>query len=158
MIITSMKFPSLKIHFLQTITRRGWFIESSANGEVLVWGLFGFETAAMVMNADCWSVIKAPECDVDLVYFTPLSLSLCSRSRRTGQYNVQRGKAAGAALGSSSGKAPYQRCSSQDSLDEQAMMDYFKEVEIIQCSGDTETQEDLQLKVADGKKRLSALR
>ncbi|XP_058611972.1 rho GTPase-activating protein 18 isoform X1 [Onychostoma macrolepis] len=71
-------------------------------------------------------------------------------SRRTGQYNVQRGKAAGAALGSSSGKAPYQRCSSQDSLDEQAMLDYFKEVEIIQCSGDAETQEDLQLKVADG--------
>uniref|UniRef100_A0A8C1R7G8 Rho GTPase activating protein 18 n=1 Tax=Cyprinus carpio TaxID=7962 RepID=A0A8C1R7G8_CYPCA len=99
------------------------------------------------MNADCWSVIKASECDVDLVYFTPLSL--CSRSRRTGQYNVQRGKAAGAALGSSSGKAPYQRCSSQDSLDEQAMVDYFKEVEIIQRSGDAETQEDLQLKVAD---------
>uniref|UniRef100_A0A8C1NPG4 Rho GTPase activating protein 18 n=1 Tax=Cyprinus carpio TaxID=7962 RepID=A0A8C1NPG4_CYPCA len=70
-------------------------------------------------------------------------------SRRTGQYNVQRGKAAGAALGSSSGKAPYQRCSSQDSLDEQAMVDYFKEVEIIQRSGDAETQEDLQLKVAD---------
>uniref|UniRef100_A0A8C2ABP9 Rho GTPase activating protein 18 n=1 Tax=Cyprinus carpio TaxID=7962 RepID=A0A8C2ABP9_CYPCA len=99
------------------------------------------------MNADCWSVIKASECDVDLEYFTPLSL--CSRSRRTGQYNVQRGKAAGAALGSSSGKAPYQRCSSQDSLDEQAMVDYFKEVEIIQRSGDAETQEDLQLKVAD---------
>uniref|UniRef100_A0A671T323 Rho GTPase-activating protein 18-like n=1 Tax=Sinocyclocheilus anshuiensis TaxID=1608454 RepID=A0A671T323_9TELE len=89
------------------------------------------------------------ECDVDLVYFTPLSLSLCSRSRRTGQYNVQRGKAAGAALCSSSGKAPYQRCSSQDSLDEQAMVDYFREVEIIQRSGDAETQEDLQLKVAD---------
>ncbi|XP_016112645.1 rho GTPase-activating protein 18, partial [Sinocyclocheilus grahami] len=76
-------------------------------------------------------------------------------SRRTGQYNVQRGKAAGAAgaagaaLGSSSGKALYQRCSSQDSLDEQAMVDYFKEVEIIQRSGDAETQEDLQLKVAD---------
>lgn len=101
------------------------------------------------MNADCWSVIKASECDVDLVYFTPLSL--CSRSRRTGQYNVQRGKAAGAALGSSSGKAPYQRCSSQDSLDEQAMVDYFKEVEIIQRSGDAETQEEVQLKVADGK-------
>ncbi len=108
----------------------------------------------MLMNADCWSVIKSSDCDVDLVYFTPLSLSLCSRSRRTGQYNVQRGKAAGAALGSS---APYQRCSSQDSLDEQAMVDYFKEVEIIQRSGDVETQEDLQLKVADGKKRLDAL-
>ncbi|XP_016100154.1 rho GTPase-activating protein 18-like [Sinocyclocheilus grahami] len=62
-------------------------------------------------------------------------------SRRTGQYNVQRCKG--------SGKAPYQRCSSQDSLDEQAMVDYFKEVEIIQRSGDAETQEDLQLKVAD---------
>ncbi|XP_073673021.1 rho GTPase-activating protein 18-like [Garra rufa] len=70
-------------------------------------------------------------------------------SRKTGQYNVQRCKAAGAALGSSSGKAPYQRCSSQDSLDEQAMVDYYKEVEIIQRSGDTETQEDVQLKVAD---------
>uniref|UniRef100_A0A671KBQ0 Rho GTPase-activating protein 18-like n=1 Tax=Sinocyclocheilus anshuiensis TaxID=1608454 RepID=A0A671KBQ0_9TELE len=70
-----------------------------------------------------------------------LSLSLCSHSRRTGQYNVQRCKG--------SGKAPYQRCSSQDSLDEQAMVDYFKEVEIIQRSGDAETQEDLQLKVAD---------
>uniref|UniRef100_A0A671KBQ7 Rho GTPase-activating protein 18-like n=1 Tax=Sinocyclocheilus anshuiensis TaxID=1608454 RepID=A0A671KBQ7_9TELE len=68
-----------------------------------------------------------------------LSLSLCSHSRRTGQYNVQRCKG--------SGKAPYQRCSSQDSLDEQAMVDYFKEVEIIQRSGDAETQEDLQLKV-----------
>ncbi len=39
--------------------------------------VFGFETAAMLMNADCWSVIKASECDVDLVYFTPLSLSPC---------------------------------------------------------------------------------
>ncbi|XP_026050788.1 rho GTPase-activating protein 18-like isoform X1 [Carassius auratus] len=70
-------------------------------------------------------------------------------SRRTGQHNVQRGRAAAAALGWGSGKAPYQRCSSQDSLDEQAMVDYFTEVEIIQRSGDTETQEDLQLKVAD---------
>uniref|UniRef100_A0A8C2J447 Rho-GAP domain-containing protein n=1 Tax=Cyprinus carpio TaxID=7962 RepID=A0A8C2J447_CYPCA len=41
------------------------------------------------------------------------------------------------------------RCSSQDSLDEQAMVDYFKEVEIIQRSGDAETQEEVQLKVAD---------
>uniref|UniRef100_A0A673JR17 Rho-GAP domain-containing protein n=1 Tax=Sinocyclocheilus rhinocerous TaxID=307959 RepID=A0A673JR17_9TELE len=65
----------------------------------------------------------------------------CDHLRRTGQYNVQRCKG--------SGKAPYQRCSSQDSLDEQAMVDYFKEVEIIQRSGDAETQEDLQLKVAD---------
>uniref|UniRef100_A0A673MQ20 Rho GTPase-activating protein 18-like n=1 Tax=Sinocyclocheilus rhinocerous TaxID=307959 RepID=A0A673MQ20_9TELE len=80
---------------------------------------------------------------------TAVMVSVTAGVRRTGQYNVQRGKAAGAALGSSSGKAPYQRCSSQDSLDEQAMVDYFKEVEIIQCSGDAETQEDLQLKVAD---------
>lgn len=62
-------------------------------------------------------------------------------SRRTGQYNVQRLRGPAA--------APYQRCSSQDSLDEQAMVDYFKEVEIIQRSGDAETQEELQLKVAD---------
>ncbi|XP_077076666.1 rho GTPase-activating protein 18 isoform X5 [Siphateles boraxobius] len=65
-------------------------------------------------------------------------LQLC---RKTGQYNVQRSKG--------SGKAPYQRCSSQDSLDEQVMVDYFKELEIIQHSGDAETQEDEQLKVAD---------
>ncbi|XP_051732467.1 rho GTPase-activating protein 18 isoform X3 [Ctenopharyngodon idella] len=72
-------------------------------------------------------------------------------SRKTGQYNVQRSKGPVAApgSGSGSGKAPYQRCSSQDSLDEQVMVDYFKEVEIIQCSGDAETQEDVQLKVAD---------
>ncbi|XP_056116594.1 rho GTPase-activating protein 18 isoform X2 [Rhinichthys klamathensis goyatoka] len=62
-------------------------------------------------------------------------------SRKTGQYNVQRSKGPG--------KAPYQRCSSQDSLDEQVMVDYFKELEIIQRSGDAETQEDEQLKVAD---------
>uniref|UniRef100_A0A8C1SSS3 Rho GTPase activating protein 18 n=1 Tax=Cyprinus carpio TaxID=7962 RepID=A0A8C1SSS3_CYPCA len=78
-----------------------------------------------------------------------ICLCLCPRSRKTGQYNVQRCKAAGAAPGSSSGKTPYQRCSSQDSLDEQAMVDYFKEVEIIQRSGDAETQEEVQLKVAD---------
>ncbi|XP_067241055.1 rho GTPase-activating protein 18 isoform X1 [Chanodichthys erythropterus] len=72
-------------------------------------------------------------------------------SRKTGQYNVQRSKGPVAApgSGSGSGKAPYQRCSSQDSLDEQVMVDYFKEVEIIQRSGDAETQEDVQLKVAD---------
>ncbi|ROL44025.1 Rho GTPase-activating protein 18, partial [Anabarilius grahami] len=69
--------------------------------------------------------------------------------RKTGQYNVQRSKGPVAAPGSGSGKAPYQRCSSQDSLDEQVMVDYFKEVEIIQRSGDAETQEDVQLKVAD---------
>ncbi|KAK7133594.1 hypothetical protein R3I94_015462 [Phoxinus phoxinus] len=70
-------------------------------------------------------------------------------SRKTGQYNVQRSKGPVAAPGSGPGKAPYQRCSSQDSLDEQVMVDYFKELEIIQRSGDAETQEDEQLKVAD---------
>ncbi|CAM4695059.1 unnamed protein product [Leuciscus chuanchicus] len=70
-------------------------------------------------------------------------------SRKTGQYNVQRSKGPAAAPGSGPGKAPYQRCSSQDSLDEQVMVDYFKELEIIQRSGDAETQEDEQLKVAD---------
>ncbi|XP_067272783.1 rho GTPase-activating protein 18 isoform X2 [Pseudorasbora parva] len=70
-------------------------------------------------------------------------------SRKTGQYNVQRCRGPVAAPGPGSGKAPYQRCSSQDSLDEQVMVDYYKEVEIIQRSGDAETHEDLQLKMAD---------
>uniref|UniRef100_A0A671K8L9 Rho GTPase-activating protein 18-like n=1 Tax=Sinocyclocheilus anshuiensis TaxID=1608454 RepID=A0A671K8L9_9TELE len=87
------------------------------------------------------AVLLAHPFQVMIWCISHLSLSLCSHSRRTGQYNVQRCKG--------SGKAPYQRCSSQDSLDEQAMVDYFKEVEIIQRSGDAETQEDLQLKVAD---------
>ncbi|XP_051510728.1 rho GTPase-activating protein 18-like isoform X1 [Myxocyprinus asiaticus] len=69
-------------------------------------------------------------------------------SRKSGQYNVQKCRPP-AAAGSSLGKAPYQRCSSQDSLDEQAMVDYYKELEIIQRSGDAELQEEVQLKVAD---------
>uniref|UniRef100_A0A8C2J023 Rho-GAP domain-containing protein n=1 Tax=Cyprinus carpio TaxID=7962 RepID=A0A8C2J023_CYPCA len=80
-----------------------------------------------------WDWRAAANSSGGLVYFT----------------SVSRCKAAGAAPGSSSGKTPYQRCSSQDSLDEQAMVDYFKEVEIIQRSGDAETQEEVQLKVAD---------
>uniref|UniRef100_A0A673JZP4 Rho-GAP domain-containing protein n=1 Tax=Sinocyclocheilus rhinocerous TaxID=307959 RepID=A0A673JZP4_9TELE len=91
--------------------------------------------------SDCKEALNSLVKNVMIWCISHLSLSLCSRSRRTGQYNVQRCKG--------SGKAPYQRCSSQDSLDEQAMVDYFKEVEIIQRSGDAETQEDLQLKVAD---------
>uniref|UniRef100_A0A8C1SSQ2 Rho GTPase activating protein 18 n=1 Tax=Cyprinus carpio TaxID=7962 RepID=A0A8C1SSQ2_CYPCA len=67
-----------------------------------------------------WDWRAAANSSGGLVYFT----------------SVSRCKAAGAAPGSSSGKTPYQRCSSQDSLDEQAMVDYFKEVEIIQRSGD----------------------
>ncbi|XP_072533270.1 rho GTPase-activating protein 18 [Salminus brasiliensis] len=62
-------------------------------------------------------------------------------SRRTGHYNVQRSRPGE--------KPPYQRCSSQDSLDELALDDYWKEVAIIQHSGDAESQEEVQLKVAD---------
>ncbi|XP_017543417.1 rho GTPase-activating protein 18 isoform X3 [Pygocentrus nattereri] len=62
-------------------------------------------------------------------------------SRRTGHYNVQRARPGE--------KPPYQRCNSQDSLDELALDDYWKEVEIIQHTGDAEQQEEVQLKVAD---------
>ncbi|XP_007259744.3 rho GTPase-activating protein 18 isoform X1 [Astyanax mexicanus] len=62
-------------------------------------------------------------------------------SRRTGHYNVQRSRPGE--------KPPYQRCSSQDSLDELALDDYWKELAIIQHTGDTEPQEEVQLKVAD---------
>ncbi|KAL7889053.1 hypothetical protein AOLI_G00040270 [Acnodon oligacanthus] len=62
-------------------------------------------------------------------------------SRRTGHYNVQRARPGE--------KPPYQRCNSQDSLDELALDDYWKEVEIIQHAGDAEPQEEVQLKVAD---------
>lgn len=62
-------------------------------------------------------------------------------SRRTGHYNVQRSQPGE--------KPPYQRCSSQDSLDELALDDYWKELAIIQHTGDTEPQEEVQLKVAD---------
>uniref|UniRef100_A0AAY4BZD7 Rho-GAP domain-containing protein n=1 Tax=Denticeps clupeoides TaxID=299321 RepID=A0AAY4BZD7_9TELE len=64
---------------------------------------------------------------------------------RTGHYCVQsRPKNA-------QEKPPYRRCNSQDSLDELAMDDYWKEIEIIQHSreGEVETQEELQLKVPD---------
>uniref|UniRef100_A0AAY4DWI5 Rho-GAP domain-containing protein n=1 Tax=Denticeps clupeoides TaxID=299321 RepID=A0AAY4DWI5_9TELE len=64
---------------------------------------------------------------------------------RTGRYCVQsRPKNA-------QEKPPYRRCNSQDSLDELAMDDYWKEIEIIQHSreGEVETQEELQLKVPD---------
>ncbi|XP_017543416.1 rho GTPase-activating protein 18 isoform X2 [Pygocentrus nattereri] len=61
--------------------------------------------------------------------------------RRTGHYNVQRARPGE--------KPPYQRCNSQDSLDELALDDYWKEVEIIQHTGDAEQQEEVQLKVAD---------
>ncbi|KAK2846230.1 hypothetical protein Q7C36_011084 [Tachysurus vachellii] len=64
-------------------------------------------------------------------------------SRKPAHCNVQRTRAA-----SSGPKPPYQRRSSQDSLDELAMDDYWKEMEIIQHS-DAEPQEEVQLKVAD---------
>ncbi|KAI4890567.1 hypothetical protein NFI96_019401, partial [Prochilodus magdalenae] len=62
-------------------------------------------------------------------------------SRRTGHYNVQRSRPGE--------KPPYQRCNSQDSLDDLALEDYWKEVEIIKHTGDAEPQEEVQLKVAD---------
>ncbi|MCJ8749875.1 hypothetical protein PDJAM_G00192570 [Pangasius djambal] len=65
-------------------------------------------------------------------------------SRKPPHYNVLRTRAATADT-----KPPYQRCSSQDSLDELAMDDYWKEMEIIQHSGDAEPQDEVQLKVAD---------
>ncbi|KAB5517063.1 hypothetical protein PHYPO_G00185150 [Pangasianodon hypophthalmus] len=65
-------------------------------------------------------------------------------SRKPPHYNVQRTRAA-----TVDAKPPYQRCSSQDSLDELAMDDYWKEMEIIQHSGDAEPQDEVQLKVAD---------
>ncbi|KAI1897464.1 hypothetical protein AGOR_G00083550 [Albula goreensis] len=71
--------------------------------------------------------------------------SSATSGRRTGHYSVQsRSKNASA-------KAPYNRCNSQDSLDELSMDDYWQEVENIHQSGgsDPEQQEEVQLKVAD---------
>ncbi|XP_036405064.1 rho GTPase-activating protein 18 [Megalops cyprinoides] len=66
-----------------------------------------------------------------------------STSRRMGHYSVQsRSRNAPA-------KPPYNRCNSQDSLDELSMDDYWTEVENIHQSGDTEPQEEVQLKVPD---------
>ncbi|XP_058247944.1 rho GTPase-activating protein 18 isoform X5 [Hemibagrus wyckioides] len=62
-------------------------------------------------------------------------------SRKPAPYNAQRTRAGT--------RPPYQRCNSQDSLDELAMDDYWKEMEIIQHSGDAEPQDEVQLKVAD---------
>ncbi|XP_058247941.1 rho GTPase-activating protein 18 isoform X2 [Hemibagrus wyckioides] len=61
--------------------------------------------------------------------------------RKPAPYNAQRTRAGT--------RPPYQRCNSQDSLDELAMDDYWKEMEIIQHSGDAEPQDEVQLKVAD---------
>uniref|UniRef100_A0A3B4DQT9 Rho-GAP domain-containing protein n=1 Tax=Pygocentrus nattereri TaxID=42514 RepID=A0A3B4DQT9_PYGNA len=80
-----------------------------------------------------------PDCVLSHVLSCPVSRP--SPSRRTGHYNVQRARPGE--------KPPYQRCNSQDSLDELALDDYWKEVEIIQHTGDAEQQEEVQLKVAD---------
>uniref|UniRef100_A0A674B6A5 Rho GTPase activating protein 18 n=1 Tax=Salmo trutta TaxID=8032 RepID=A0A674B6A5_SALTR len=67
--------------------------------------------------------------------------------RRTGRYSVQ------SRLKNASGKPPYHRCNSQDSLDELFMDEYWTEVENITLSsegkGDAEPQEEVQLKVPD---------
>ncbi|KAM9421708.1 rho GTPase-activating protein 18-like isoform 2-T2 [Salvelinus alpinus] len=68
-------------------------------------------------------------------------------SRRTGRYSVQSRPT------NASGKPPYHRCNSQDSLDELLMDEYWTEVENITLSGegkvDVEPQEEVQLKVPD---------
>ncbi|KAM9421707.1 rho GTPase-activating protein 18-like isoform 1-T1 [Salvelinus alpinus] len=70
-----------------------------------------------------------------------------SLSRRTGRYSVQSRPT------NASGKPPYHRCNSQDSLDELLMDEYWTEVENITLSGegkvDVEPQEEVQLKVPD---------
>ncbi|KAF5897865.1 rho GTPase-activating protein 18, partial [Clarias magur] len=65
-------------------------------------------------------------------------------SRKPALYHAQRTRAATAGT-----KPSHQRYSSQDSLDELAMDDYWKEMEIIQHSGDAEAHDEVQLKVAD---------
>uniref|UniRef100_A0AAR2M203 Rho-GAP domain-containing protein n=1 Tax=Pygocentrus nattereri TaxID=42514 RepID=A0AAR2M203_PYGNA len=86
-----------------------------------------------------WHLSPNPDCVLSHVLSCPVSRP--SPSRRTGHYNVQRARPGE--------KPPYQRCNSQDSLDELALDDYWKEVEIIQHTGDAEQQEEVQLKVAD---------
>ncbi|XP_055728847.1 rho GTPase-activating protein 18-like isoform X2 [Salvelinus fontinalis] len=70
-----------------------------------------------------------------------------SLSRRTGRYSVQSRPT------NASGKPPYHRCNSQDSLDELLMDEYWTEVENITLSDegkvDVEPQEEVQLKVPD---------
>ncbi|KAJ8385911.1 hypothetical protein AAFF_G00178730 [Aldrovandia affinis] len=64
-------------------------------------------------------------------------------SRRTGHYSIQ------SRSRNVSAKPPYDRCNSQDSLDELSMDDYWKEVDNISGVSDPEQQEEVQLKVAD---------
>uniref|UniRef100_A0A4W4EDN4 Rho GTPase activating protein 18 n=1 Tax=Electrophorus electricus TaxID=8005 RepID=A0A4W4EDN4_ELEEL len=70
--------------------------------------------------------------------------SFTSSNRRAGIYNVQRNR------GGVSGETPtYWRSGSQDSLEELALDDYWKEMEVIQYSVDPEPQEEVQLRVAE---------
>ncbi|XP_073711886.1 rho GTPase-activating protein 18 isoform X2 [Misgurnus anguillicaudatus] len=101
------------------------------------------------MSRDQGVVLTAFISNTDLAVSCTEQTDGSGLSRKTGQYNVQRSKAHAASLGSSSGKSPYQRCNSQESLDEKVMVDYYKELEIIQHSGDAEHHEEVQLKVAD---------
>uniref|UniRef100_A0A4W5NZV2 Rho GTPase activating protein 18 n=1 Tax=Hucho hucho TaxID=62062 RepID=A0A4W5NZV2_9TELE len=96
-----------------------------------------------------WLVVFITHLNPNKIH-TELVLILCPSfflSRRTGRNSVQsRPKNA-------SGKPPYHRCNSQDSLDELFMDEYWTEVENITLSGegkgDAEPQEEVQLKVPD---------
>lgn len=97
-----------------------------------------------------WLVVFITHLNPNKIH-TELVLILCPSfflSRRTGCYSVQ------SQLKNASGKPPYHRCNSQDSLDELFMDEYWTEVENITLSGegkgDAEPQEEVQLKVPDG--------
>uniref|UniRef100_A0A674B6L1 Rho GTPase activating protein 18 n=1 Tax=Salmo trutta TaxID=8032 RepID=A0A674B6L1_SALTR len=96
-----------------------------------------------------WLVVFITHLNPNKIH-TELVLILCPSfflSRRTGRYSVQ------SRLKNASGKPPYHRCNSQDSLDELFMDEYWTEVENITLSsegkGDAEPQEEVQLKVPD---------
>ncbi|XP_066555468.1 rho GTPase-activating protein 18 isoform X2 [Amia ocellicauda] len=73
-----------------------------------------------------------------LVYYLHLS-------RKTGHYNIHN------RVKNAAGKLPYSRSSSQDSLDELSMDDYYSELEHIDKTGrgDQEQQEEVVVKVPD---------
>ncbi|MBN3303653.1 RHG18 protein, partial [Amia calva] len=66
-------------------------------------------------------------------------------SRKTGHYNIHN------RVKNAAGKLPYSRSSSQDSLDELSMDDYYSELEHIDKTGrgDQEQQEEVVVKVPD---------
>uniref|UniRef100_A0A4W4EEI1 Rho GTPase activating protein 18 n=1 Tax=Electrophorus electricus TaxID=8005 RepID=A0A4W4EEI1_ELEEL len=77
-------------------------------------------------------------------YYIQPCLTPSLTPRRAGIYNVQRNR------GGVSGETPtYWRSGSQDSLEELALDDYWKEMEVIQYSVDPEPQEEVQLRVAE---------